>query len=75
MWRTNESGEKEFSGGKKDWVGAASTAASCLSFQSDVEEETVADETISCYNCRFRRWTRSSFICCNSATDNPTLNT
>ena len=75
MWKTNENGEKEFSGGKKDWKGAASTADKCLAFQSDVEEETVADETTSCYNCRFRRWTRSSFICCNSATDNPTSQT
>jgi hypothetical protein len=24
----------------------------------------VADESISCYNCRYRRWTVNSFICC-----------
>ncbi|SMD07191.1 hypothetical protein [Sporomusa malonica] len=75
MWRINEKGEKEFSAGKKEWTGAAAAAESCLAFHSDVEEEAVADEIISCYNCRFRRWTRSSFICCNSTTSSPTSKT
>ncbi|MDF2874600.1 MAG: hypothetical protein K0R22_1283 [Sporomusa sp.] len=73
MWRINEQGEKEFSGGKKDWTEAATAAERCPAFRPDVEEETVADETISCYNCRLRRWTRSSFICCNSRTDSQTF--
>jgi hypothetical protein len=32
-------------------------------FHPDVEEEQVADEDRSCYNCRYRRWTAASFVC------------
>ena len=60
-------GEREFPGGKEDWAGAARIAAACASFRPDVEEEQVADEADSCYNCRYRRWTAASFTC--SATD------
>jgi hypothetical protein len=70
LWLINGKGEKEFSSGKKDWTEAAAEAEKCLRFKVDVEEEMVADETISCYNCRFRRWTSSSFVCCCS---NPTF--
>jgi hypothetical protein len=28
-----------------------------------VEEELVADDPRSCYNCRHRRWTAASFAC------------
>lgn len=70
MWLINEKGEKEFRGGKQDWTEAAIAAGKCLGFQADVEEEMAADETISCYNCRYRRWTRSSFVCCGSNSRN-----
>jgi hypothetical protein len=63
MWRINGQGEKEFRGGKDDWPGAAHEAAHCFSFHPDVEEEQIADEAISCYNCRYRRWTAASFAC------------
>ena len=63
MWNINSKGEKEFSRGKKDWKAAVSAAEKCGFFKSDVEEELVADEPISCYNCRYRKWTVSSFIC------------
>ena len=63
MWHSNGNGEKEFTGGKEDWAGAARAAADCSSFTPDVEEELVADEPMSCYNCRYRRWTAASFSC------------
>ena len=63
MWSTDRNGEKEFRGGKDDWSGAARMAARCTEFSPDVEEERVADEARSCFNCRYRRWTPVSFIC------------
>ncbi|HEX3011701.1 MAG TPA: hypothetical protein VHQ70_06630 [Syntrophomonadaceae bacterium] len=56
--------EREFSGGKEDWDVAAQLAENCSEFKADDEDEIVADEPVSCYNCRFRRWTRDSFVCC-----------
>jgi hypothetical protein len=53
----------EFPGGKEDWAGAAGQAVICRRFSPDVEEEWVADEERSCYNCRYRRWTAASFVC------------
>lgn len=49
--------------GKDDWIGAARLAAACRSFCPDEEDEQVADEPRSCYNCRYRRWTVASFSC------------
>lgn len=46
-----------------NWSEAASEARNCNAFLDDVEEEMVADEPRSCYNCRYRRWTAYSFIC------------
>ena len=63
MSLNNWNGEKEFSGGKEDWLGAARIACACQSFLPDVEEELVADAARSCYNCRYRRWTAESFAC------------
>ncbi len=63
MWLINRQGEKEFPGGKEDWPGAVREAARCFSFRPDAEEEQVADEAVSCYNCRYRRWTAASFNC------------
>jgi len=63
MWATNQWGEQEFIGGQDDWTGAALAAASCGTFHPDVEEEFVADEPLSCYNCRYRRWSAESFTC------------
>lgn len=63
MWRINTKGEKEFGGGKTAWKEAASTAAACEHFKEDDEDECVAEEQVSCYNCRYRRWTQEGFIC------------
>lgn len=54
---------KEFPGGQEDWATVASIAENCPYFSADVEEEQVANEEKSCYNCRYRRWTERSFIC------------
>lgn len=64
MWNINLNGEKEFSGGKNNPAQAAFAADACKGFEPDDEDEMVADEPISCYNCRFRRWTKESFVCC-----------
>ncbi len=62
-WVKNEKGELVFNGGKSDWAKAAEIAGDCLGFVPDDEDEQVAQEEVSCYNCRFRRWTKHSFIC------------
>jgi hypothetical protein len=50
--------------GRNDWSGAARIAAVCITFHPDEEDEQVADELLSCFNCRYRRWTVASFTCC-----------
>ena len=64
MWRIDQRGVREFAGGKEDWQGAALVATACPSFSADVEEEQIADDARSCYNCRYRRWSAASFTCC-----------
>lgn len=66
MWRFLENGTREFLAGKTDWTAAAREAQECDAFREDVEEEIVADEPRSCYNCRYRRWTACSFMCMHS---------
>ena len=66
MWNLNERGEKEFKGGSSDWGAAAQTAKECPWFDPDDEDEMIAEEPVSCYNCRFRRWTPRSFTCCKN---------
>lgn len=68
MWRIDQDGHKQFAGGQEDWQVAALTAALCGLFLPDAEEELVADELRSCYNCRQRRWTASSFTCMGQGT-------
>ena len=63
MWSVNQNGAREYAGGQEDWIGAAAQAGGCARFRPDVEEEWVADEARSCYNCRYRRWTACSFSC------------
>jgi len=63
MWKISDKGEREFTGGKEDWTVVAHIAENCPSFKPDDEDEMVADEAVSCYNCRYRRWTRKSFTC------------
>ncbi len=61
-WR-DETGVRVFAGGRDDWEGAARLAGGCSRFIADAEEEQVADDPRSCYNCRLRRWTATSFTC------------
>lgn len=63
MWKINQKGEKEFMNGKEDWESALKEAQKCPAFKLDDEDELVADDLRSCYNCRFRRWTADSFTC------------
>ena len=63
MWQMNHKGELEFAGGRESWDRAVSCASGCQLFREDVDEECVADEVVSCYNCRYRRWTSVSFTC------------
>ncbi|MDD4626318.1 MAG: hypothetical protein PHP87_04435 [Syntrophomonas sp.] len=62
-WLLTEEGRYGFQKGKDAWEEAAQVAARCPYFQPDEEEEQVADEKCSCYNCRYRRWTQKSFLC------------
>jgi hypothetical protein len=49
--------------GPEEWAVAARQAAACRTFRPDVEEEHVADEGVSCYNCRNRRWAVDGIDC------------
>ena len=60
----NTKGVMEYRGGKEDWADVASIADLCGQFTEDDEDEQVADSSKSCYNCRYRRWTSASFMCC-----------
>lgn len=62
-WGFNEQKQMEFTGGKENWKKAAQIAAQCKKFILDDEDELVSEMDRSCYNCRFRRWTVSSFVC------------
>ena len=42
---------------------AERAAQECGLFSRDDEEECFASEDVSCYNCRYRRWTSDSFEC------------
>jgi len=59
-----ENEEKNNAMEKDKWGSAASQASVCLHFSPDEEEEQVADDPVSCFNCRYRRWTdKASFTC------------
>ncbi len=63
MWLKDSQGKKAFRHGHVAFNQASQAAQVCGSFRPDVEEEWVADEERSCYNCRLRRWTAESFDC------------
>jgi len=65
MFTDNIQGKMKYIGGKNEYAAAARTADHCPNFKLDEEDEMVADQVRSCYNCRYRRWTEDSFICCN----------
>ncbi len=60
--------EKEtFSWGRLNQEQAASEAKACPLFAEDSPEECVSDCRLSCLNCRYRRWTRKSYVCLKKA--------
>jgi hypothetical protein len=63
MWIVSDN-LKEFKHGQEAYEEAAEIASECTHFAPDCEEEWATDEKISCYNCRYRRWTAKSFTCC-----------
>lgn len=66
MWIADETGNRIFTGGQNAPGKAEEQAKACGHFSPDDEDEWVADAFLSCYNCRFRRWTEKSFICMKS---------
>ena len=63
MWISAKGGTTVFAAGQSAWADAALAARQCSYFRPDDEDEWVADEPRSCYNCRYRRWTPQSFTC------------
>lgn len=62
MWEIKD-GKKHFLYGKENRKQAEQAAKLCGNFRRDYEEECFYDEEITCYNCRYRRWTADSFQC------------
>ena len=63
-------GKKVFAGGKNSFTEAVYLAENCSSFAEDCEDELVCDDPVSCYNCRYRRWTQDSFECIKRLKEN-----
>ena len=61
MWDYSN-GKKIFTGGRDSWNETEKIAAECGAFSMDCEDECITDD-VSCYNCRYRRWTSLSFEC------------
>jgi hypothetical protein len=57
-----------FSYGKSDYKNAILVASKCALYKLDVDEDELVTSTDhpTCYNCLYRRWTQSSFICMKS---------
>lgn len=53
----------EFTGNREDYHLAEEISKGCKYFKLDDEDELVSDEEISCFNCRYRRWSNASFTC------------
>jgi hypothetical protein len=70
-WWITEAGVAEFTGGTDGWDLAAEAALRCSAFTPDEEDEQVADEPRSCYNCRYRRWQPHSIVCMRPRAGSP----
>jgi len=46
-----------------DWSQGQTIALACFQFRQDVEEEWVAEDIVSCYNCRYRRFIPAGIQC------------
>lgn len=55
--------------GQTDWASGHAIASSCPQFFEDVEEEWLAQEPVSCYNCRYRRFVKNGIICIGKGKD------
>ena len=62
MWEAGKRGRR-FLPGRDAPREAEHAARECGFFSRDDEEECFASEDITCYNCRYRRWTSDSFEC------------
>ena len=62
MWETGKRGRR-FLPGRDAPREAELAALECGRFSRDCEEECFAYEPVTCYNCRYRRWTSDSFEC------------
>ena len=62
IWDTGKKG-RLFLPGRAAPDLAAETAEQCGGFVRDYEEECFAEQEVTCYNCRYRRWTKDSFEC------------
>lgn len=69
MWKKHDHGWI-FLPGRSAPEFAAAEASHCRYFRLDDEEECFAEDDVSCYNCRYRRWTRDSFECMNREAHN-----
>ena len=59
-------GVKYFTGNernKEDFNATVVLAGACSLYKDDEEEEIYSEGTLTCYNCRYRRWDRSGFSC------------
>ncbi len=63
IWEKDNYGNKYFKYGQNNFDLTAETALQCAAFIGDDEDEIVTDDTRSCYDCRYRRWTVDSFQC------------
>ncbi|MBW2186798.1 MAG: hypothetical protein JRG71_10515 [Deltaproteobacteria bacterium] len=63
MWDIMPDQTRVFLLGRDADTVVAQIANECSFFVADDEDEWVADEECSCYNCRYRRWTQESFRC------------
>jgi hypothetical protein len=57
--------ESEIELSDSDAERARNKADSCANFMLDDDDEII-DDTVSCINCAFRRWTRDTYTCMNS---------
>ncbi|MBU4439328.1 MAG: hypothetical protein KJ779_07170 [Firmicutes bacterium] len=49
-----------------NWILGHEIASKCPGFKQDVEAEWVAEEIVSCYNCRYRRFIGTGIQCMKS---------
>ena len=61
MWNV-ASGIKIFSHGLNDYSKARSAASECSNFLTDDEDEII-DDSVSCYNCAYRRYSGNTISC------------